>query len=237
MTSALNGANHNTLDKVLLEEGINQQNRGCGNDDSCGFNGFLGNIVHVAHVPDRIRNGIQRRGIEYVTKPDLEGFLCRVGNVEHDVEVGVPVAHGIKEADGGKHGQGQWKDNPEKDLPVVAAVYGRRFLHAYRHGFKEGFHNDHVIGAYGTGQNNCPVGIVKAQGFNKEKVWNHACAEEHGKGNEHKYRASSPEPFFRQGIGCKDGHNHIHAGSHKSEVHGVLHGLQQRTCRKHGLIG
>ena len=73
-------------------------------------------------------------------------------------------------------------DDAEEDGKVPRAVQARGFLQALRDGAEGGAHHDHVVGADGAGQHQCPNGIHHAQLLDGEVHRHHAAGEKHGEG-------------------------------------------------------
>ena len=126
--SALDRSQHNSLDEVLLDEGIDHDDRqrghhGGGHADAVRGDGGRAGLAG-RHL---LRGG--RAGLILIQDLDQNGLhglqILRRG-IQIGVEPAVPLGDGDEEGDGHQDGLGQRQDDFEEDNQVVSAVDAHR---------------------------------------------------------------------------------------------------------------
>ena len=138
------------------------------------------------------------------------------------VEPAVPLRNAVEQRHNGEHCTGERKNNAEEGRDIVAAVQGCGLDQLIRDGvFKEGAHDDHVIGTDGGRQHQRPDLIQHTQLLNDQISGDHAAVEKHGK-DEKADKDIAPEQILAgQGVGGAGGKGHADQGAQ--------HGIQDRV--------
>ena len=121
---ALQRANHDALDEVLLNEGVHHQDGQRGHHGHSGLDGFAGLLGtdFLTELGHHLVGAFQHDAAQRHLQPLLLGL----GDVNHGVEPGVPVTNGGPQTDGGDDGHGQGQNHPSENLQTVATKTLRR---------------------------------------------------------------------------------------------------------------
>ena len=101
-------------------------------------------------------------------------------DVDGAVEPGVPVIHDDEQGDGGDGGQAQGQDDLEQHREVVRAVDEGGFLKGVRQCLDEVHHQNDVVCADRTGQDERPEAVDQAHLADHNVGGDHAAVEDHG---------------------------------------------------------
>ena len=163
---ALDRADGQALDKVLLEEGVGQDD-GSHGDHGHGHTEGLGGQVrdHGCERAD-LRGHLSQEAdvVQGLVDGVLQVVVLGLVNQQHAVEEVVPDADGGEQGDRGQAGHGQRQDDLDQRSPLARAVDARRLDDRIRDvGLVEGAHDEHPVRAEGQRQEQRPDGVADVQ--------------------------------------------------------------------------
>ena len=220
--SALDGAGHDACVKVLLEEGVHDNQRQAGDDDGGVLQqlGQLGTLSGALDVGDHagLRLALDQDG----TKHQLQGLLGGVVQVDHGVEVAVPHGHELPQGQDRHHRHAHRQQDLEEVEHFAGAVHVRGLPQVIGDALVVGAGDDHVPDAEGAGQDDGPHGIQQAQVVDQQVSGDQAAVEEHGDDEQGVEDFLALEVGQGHGVGCQHGDSHRNKGKQQRIDNGVF---------------
>ena len=176
---ALDGANHQALDEIALQEGVDHDDRHGGNHHRCHLHALrvVSTVVKGMHVVGHIRKGLVLDGAHQ--NPAQGGQTLIVGEVGRVVP-GVPLVDSGIQRDGGQRRQGNRQHNAEEDPRRGCTVDVGRFLQLIGDVAEVGHQNRHPEEAEHLGHDVHPEGVEQAQVLQVQVGGNLAAVKEGG---------------------------------------------------------
>src|SRR5690606_40423727 len=217
MRSFLHRTQHDSLDKIPLQEGINEQNRQGGEQDRRHLHRFGRRRIfdHLLSAPERRIRFIDD---DDLPKNHLQGPLGGIVDVQNRRKIVVPMDHGVKQADGGQGRFGQGQDDPPENLQVVRPVDDGRFVQLLRYVEEELAHDDQIEGIDGRRENQGPQAVDQPRRPDPHVGGDHPRAEQQGEYHHEQERLlSGHRPG--QAVSHGGGEGHVDKGSDHGDEH------------------
>lgn len=177
---------------------------------------------HIRYVCVRHLTHINFVSNEDFPQENLQGPLLLIADVEHGVEVAVPMADGVKQHHNGQDGLGQGQHHGPQETAVGAAVdLGGLQQLLGDGGLEEGAHDNDVVHADKAGQPQGPRGVQQVQVLDQQVVGDEAAGEHHGEHQQLHDDAAAFQIRPGQGVGHQHRKDDVQQGAHHGVVDGV----------------
>ena len=216
-----------------MQERIHAHDGRDGHQNSSIFQRFF-HDKHVAHAHGGI---VGRTGRQQLVQDELQREQIGVVQIDERNEIGVPKAHGIVKADGGKHRLGGGKHQAEENARVRKPVHFAGFLYLRGIVVKEAAHDDKIPGGHGAGQNHAPDGIQQPVAFHYQIGGDHAALEEHREYDHHGKELVADHALGTQRVSAHGRDAQRDGGAQHGVQDGVAVGTENTVVLEHIAVG
>ena len=149
--SALDGADHDALCEIFLEERIHDGDRDDGHHRRGHLDVFLGDEFRAV-LSVGCRHGRGGKILDdQVPQHQLQRIFTRIVDEHHRVPPFIPVIHAVEQRERRDDRHGNRKDDPEQNLQIVGSIDPGGFLQCFRQTPEVILHDDQIPGKYGLG--------------------------------------------------------------------------------------
>ena len=219
---------HDALDEVPLQEGVNAEDGHRGGDDRRPLHGFLGYIHQAVYVH---RLGIC--GHDDIPQIDLQGKKGAGVDIDERVKIGIPVAYRIEQGDGRDGRKRKGNHDAQQDADIPGSVDLCRFLQAVGDGVEIIAEDDHVEGSDQAGDDQRPEGIHQPGVPNNQIGGNKSAGKEHGENIEEGDELPALETVPADDVRDDHGQADVDDRADRGDAHGNQQGLHEAGTAQH----
>ncbi len=221
---ALDSADGQAGDEVLLEEGVDAGDRNCHDEGDCHTNGLLGHSA-LQVGGGHSGNGVLGQVVQVVlhlVQGSLQGQQVIAADVQTGLEPVIPVAEGQEQTDGSQNGLGDGQHDPEENGHLGCAVDLCRLDDGVGNcRLEEGTGNGTVPAGNSQRKHQRPYGILQFQDLGVDNVGSsQTAAEDHGNENHDGQEAVQAMLLTGQNVTHEAGQGDTDDGTHGGNVDG-----------------
>ena len=232
--SALDGADREPRNKVLLDEGVDRDD-GRGRDHDAGHLDALGKGGDVVLLQVAGHHRLAR-GLDDAAQHQLQGPLLKALDEEHAVVPLVPALHAVVEGKGDKDRHRERQQYAKEDRKVARPVDAGALLQLRRQGLKVLPDDRHVHDGDAGGQDHGKDVVDQLQVLDQQVERNQAAGKVHRK-DDHREEELPPREALGKAVGQGHGQQHIveHADQRDEDRH--LHAVEDGAVFKDDEVG